>query len=49
MIYTFISKFATIPSKKQIVKIRKIEADPDSDGEKNNTLAEISIALVCCM
>ena len=35
-----ISKFAIIPPKNQIVKIRKIEADADSDGE--TTLAQDS-------
>ena len=30
-----ISKFAIQPLKKQFVKIRKIEADSDSDGEKH--------------
>ena len=30
-----ISKFAIITPKKQLVKIRKIEADADSDGEKH--------------
>ena len=33
----FISKFAIIPPKKQVVKIRKIEADSDSNGDKNHT------------
>ena len=46
---TFITKFATIPQKKQVVKIRKInEADCDSDGEENHTF-HISISLVVCM
>ena len=35
MMYTLISKFAIIP-KKQFVKIRKIEADSDSDRGKNH-------------
>ena len=35
MMFTFISKFVIISPKKQIVKKRKIEADPDSDGGKN--------------
>jgi len=30
--YTLISKFAIIPTKKQVVKIRKAEADTDSGG-----------------
>jgi len=36
MMNTFILKFATIPPPKQIVKIRKIVADSDSDGEENH-------------
>jgi len=32
---TFISKFAIIPPKKQVVKIRKSESDPDSTGDEN--------------
>jgi len=35
--YICISKFAIIPSKKQFVKIRKIEADSDSDGDEKHT------------
>jgi len=34
---TFISKFAIIPPKKQVVKIRKIEADSDSNGDENHS------------
>jgi len=30
-------KFANIPLKKQVVKITKIEADPDSDVGENRT------------
>jgi len=51
MMYTLISKFAIIPSKKQIVKIRKIEADSDSDRDENNTCSKLqkkSIALYNC-
>ena len=45
---TFTSKFAIIPQKKQVVKIREIEADSDSHCDKNHT-AKISIALfVAC-
>jgi len=33
--YTLIFKFAIIPPKKRDVKIRKIEADSDSDEGKN--------------
>jgi len=33
-----ISKFTIIPPKKQFVKIRKIEADSDSDGDKKTHL-----------
>jgi len=32
-----ILKFAIIPTKKQFVKIRKIEADSDSDGDEKHT------------
>jgi len=35
--YTLISKVAIIPPKKQVFKIRKIEADTDSDGGENYT------------
>jgi len=43
MMTTFISKLAIIPSKKQVVKIRKIEADPDSDGEENHSSSRLQI------
>ena len=33
---TFTSKFAIIPQKKQVVKIRKIKADSDSDYDENH-------------
>jgi len=49
MMKTFISKFAIIPPKKQIDKIRKIEAGSDSDGYENHTclrLQKYYIALV---
>jgi len=49
---TLISKFATIPPKKLIVKVRKIEVDSDRDWGKNHTcswLQKILIALVRCM
>jgi len=36
---TFISKFAIIPPKKQVVVIRKIEAD--SDGDENHTCSRL--------
>jgi len=52
MMNTFISKLAIIPPKKQVVKIRKIEANADSDGDENHTcprLQKNSIALVRCM
>jgi len=45
MINTFISKFATIPLKKQVVKIRKIEADSDSGGEENHTCSRLQFFL----
>jgi len=51
-IYISISKFAIIPPKKQVDKIRKIEANSDSDGAENHTcprLQKNSIALVRCM
>ena len=40
-INTFISKFAIIPQKKQVVKIRKVETDSDSDCDET-TLAQDS-------
>jgi len=51
MMNAFISKFAIIPPKKQVVKIGKIEANSDSDGDENHTFktAKNSIALVRCM
>jgi len=39
--YTFNSKFAVIRPKKQVVKIRKIEADPDSDGGDNHAFTRL--------
>ena len=41
MMNTFISKFAIIPQKKQVVKIRKIEADSDSDCDENHTCSRL--------
>ena len=41
IIYTLTSKFPTIPSKKQVVKIRKIEAAPDSDGDEKRTCTRL--------
>jgi len=38
---TFISKFAIILPKKQIVKIRKIEADSDIDGDENHLCSRL--------
>ena len=37
MMYTLVSKFAIIPSYKQVFKIRKTEADFDSDGGERHT------------
>jgi len=37
----FISKFAIIPIKKQVVKIRKIEAEFDSDSDENHTCSRL--------
>ena len=51
-INTFISNFAIIPQKKQVVKIRKVETDSDSDCDENHTCSrqqKNSIALVSCM
>jgi len=48
----YISKFVNIPLKKQFVKIRKIEADSDSEGDENHTCSRLQkkfIALVRCM
>jgi len=36
-----ISKCAIIPPKKQVVKIKKIEADTDSDGDGNHTCSRL--------
>jgi len=37
MVNLFVSKFAIIPPKKQVVKIKQIDADSDSDGDVNHT------------
>jgi len=37
----FTSKFAIIPQKKQVVKIRKIEAYSDSGCDKNHTCSRL--------
>jgi len=39
--YTLISKFAIIPPKKQVAKIRTIEADPDSDEGESHTCTKV--------
>jgi len=41
MVNSFISKFANIPAKKQVVKMKKIEADSDSDGYGNYTCSRL--------
>jgi len=41
MVNLFISKFAIIPLKKQVVKMKKIEADSDSDGDGNHTCSRL--------
>jgi len=41
MMNAFISKFAIILPKKQVVKTRKIEANSDSDGDENHTCKKI--------
>ena len=49
---TFISKFAVIPPKKQVVEIRKIETVYDSNGDENHTCSRLqknTIPLVRCM
>ena len=38
---TLISKFAIITPKNQVVKIRKTEADPDSDAGENHTCSRL--------
>jgi len=40
---TFVLKFAIVPPKKRVVKIRKIEADSDIDGDKNYTCSRLQI------
>ena len=39
--YICISKFGIIPPKKQFVKLRKIEADSDSDCDEKHTCSNI--------
>ena len=39
-VYLYI-KFAIIPPKKQVAKIRKTEADPDSDEDENHTCSRL--------
>jgi len=39
-IHTFISNLAIIPKKKQVVKIRKVETDSDSDCDENHTCSK---------
>jgi len=41
MVNSFISKFAIIPPKKQVVKIKKIAADSDIDGDGNHTCSRL--------
>jgi len=41
MVNSFISKCAIIPSKKQVVKIKKIAADSDIDGDGNHTCSRL--------
>jgi len=41
MVNSFISKFAIIPLQKQVVKIKKIEADSDIDGDGNHTCSRL--------
>jgi len=41
MVNSFISKFAIIPPKKQVVKRKKIEADSDIDGDGNHTCSRL--------
>jgi len=41
MMNTFISKFAIISQKKQVVKIRKIKADSASDCDENHTCSRL--------
>ena len=41
IVNSFISKFAIIPPKKQVVKIKKIEADSDIDGDGNHTCSRL--------
>jgi len=51
MINTFISKFTTVPLKKQVVKIRKIETQTVMEKKNPHLLktATISITLFDCM
>jgi len=52
LMHTLISKVATFPQKKKLVKMRKLEADSDSDGEENHACSRLqtnSNAIVGCM
>jgi len=42
----FISKFVIFPPKKQVVKIRQIEADSDSYSDENHTCSRLQKKLV---
>jgi len=41
MVNSFISKFAIIPPKKLVVKIKKIEADCNIDGDGNHKCSRL--------
>jgi len=41
MMYTLISKFAIIPPKKQVVKIRMTQADSNSDEDENHNCSRL--------
>jgi len=48
MMYTFILTFVIILPKKQVIKIRKIEAGSDSDGGKTHTYLKLQNLFIAC-
>jgi len=45
----FYLKFAIIPSKKQVVKIKKLESDSDSNGDENHTCSILQFTSTCSL
>jgi len=48
MMYIFILTFVIIPPKKQVIKIRKIEAGSDSDGGETHTYFILQNLFIAC-